>query len=81
MPRKKSDTITPIMQKVMDFIQACEAQGFSPTRRQISDHMNWSSVATAQGVIDALRSRKLLKTRRKRWERKLRLADPAPENP
>ncbi len=81
MPRKRSDTVTPKMQGVLDFIQACSAQGFSPTLRQIADKMEWSSLATAHGVVQDLRRRKLLKPRRKRWERALKLTIPAPETP
>ena len=82
MPRKRSDTVTPNMQKVLDFIQACSLQGYSPTLGQIAETMGWSSKATAHGVVQDLRGRKLLKPRRKRkrWQRSIKMADPAPES-
>lgn len=69
------------MQGVLDFIQACSDQGFSPTLKQIAKQMNWSSKATAHAVIQSLRGRNLIKPRRKRWQRKISLSTPDPGAP
>ncbi len=69
------------MQGVLDFIQACSLEGFSPTLGQIAKQMNWSSKATAHAVVQSLRGRSLIKPRRRRWQRGIKLADPAPVAP
>ena len=69
---KTPPKLTQVQEKALDFIQsAFEREGTAPTLRELSSHMGYSAIGSAQDLVSTLRRKGFLSTPSKQTARSL----------